>query len=197
MRGEQTPARLPPALGLSAPTLPLGARTPAPHVPPGVQPPDLQVRSLAPTSLEQVTPLLAHAMGLSTPALVLRQRQLTLVGQIPYHCTDSACPQDVLDTIPQAARQPLLWLLFHRETGAAPPQLCETITFRLPQPQERTLLHLRASSLLLDLQRWLHLADGRLFLYTHLCANPALHTFTADTGSLSWPELLARLAPAL
>lgn len=135
---------------------------------------------------------------------VLREYCIYSINNIPYRIIDSYYSLYFLEKFPEYDDQPIQWLQKYREKITSAPEAFEKITCRMPDAEEAYLLNINRNQPVVDIERWIIVRGDELFLlpedhgekvfaYTHIVANAALHAFTYTYNQANWDDLTNKL----
>src|SRR6266851_3034362 len=136
------------------------------------------VRFIQPSSVLPVGDAISAKMGTNADTLVLRRYRIHLVERIPYRILDSYYLASLLGDLlgKDEGYIPLFkWLREH--TGVRAAHARERLNCRMPSAEEASFLNISRGQPIVDMDRWVWGDDQKLFEYTHIVANSALHEF--------------------
>jgi DNA-binding GntR family transcriptional regulator len=136
------------------------------------------VRFLEPSSLLPASDEIGAKMEVDPSTQVLRRYRVHLVDRVPYRILDSYYLASLFGDLlgKDEGYIPLFkWLREH--TGVRAAHVQERLNCRMPSAEEATILNISRGQPIVDMDRWVRGDDGRLFEYTHIVANSALHEF--------------------
>jgi GntR family transcriptional regulator len=159
---------------------------------------DTHIRFLEPPTIAEARGAPGIKMNLKVGTRLLRRYFLCSVQHTPYRLVDSSyleelLPEEVLrDPAQQAGRHgPQEWLRKLREQG--PLDAYERFLCRMPNAKEAELLAINRNQPVIEIERWIFVSDGRVFEYSVIVANAALHEFTYTYDDANWKDLVNKL----
>jgi GntR family transcriptional regulator len=136
------------------------------------------VRFIEPSSVILAGNEIGAKLSIDPGTPVLRRYRIHLVDRVPYRILDSYYLASLLgDLLGQDEGYiPLFkWLLEH--TGIKAAHASERLNCRMPSMKEASFLNISRGQPVVDMDRWVWGDDEKLFEYTHIVANGALHEF--------------------
>jgi len=137
------------------------------------------VRFIEPSSIIPAGESIGPRMDATADTNVLRRYRIHLVEGVPYRILDSYYLANLLGGLlgKDAGYIPLFkWL--REYTGLRATRASEQLECRMPSAEEAALLNISRGQPVIDMDRWVWANDDRLFEYTHIVANGALHEFS-------------------
>lgn len=135
---------------------------------------------------------------------VLREYCIYSINEIPYRLIDSYYSVYLLDKFPEYDDRPLQWLQKYAKVSSSVPEAFEKMKCRMPNAEEADLLNINRNQPVVDIERWVLVKGDELFLlksdhgekvfaYTHIVANAALHEFTFAYDQANWEDFANKM----
>ncbi|HLI08576.1 MAG TPA: GntR family transcriptional regulator [Ktedonobacteraceae bacterium] len=137
------------------------------------------VRFVEPSKIIPAGEEIAEKMETSPETEVLRRYRIHIIDRVPYRILDSYYLASLLGGLSgkDEGYIPLFkWMREH--TGLRAAKAFEKLNSRMPTAEEAALLNIGRNQPVVDMDRWVWADNGKLFEYTHIVANAALHEFT-------------------
>jgi GntR family transcriptional regulator len=137
------------------------------------------VRFIEPSEIIPAGKEIAEKMEISPETELLRRYRVHIIDRVPYRILDSYYLASLLGGLlgKDEGYIPLFkWMREH--TGLRAAKAFEKVSSRMPTAEEAALLNIGRNQPIVDMDRWVWADNGKLFEYTHIVANAALHEFT-------------------
>lgn len=167
-------------------------------------------------ALKQSSPMLAKGeiaekMRIAEQVSLMNKRNQVLqeyciysMNDIPYRIIDTYYSIYLLDIFPDYDDRPLQWLREYTRKTRSNPEAFEKMKSRLPNAEEADLLNINKNQPVVDIEQWVIVKGDELFLlksdpgervfaYTHLVANAALHEFTYAYNQTNWEDFANKM----
>jgi GntR family transcriptional regulator len=137
------------------------------------------VRFIEPSSIIPAGEDIGTKMEMSADTRILRRYRIHLVDRVPYRILDSYYLAFLLgDLLGKDEGYIPLFKWLRERTGLRAAKAFEKINVRMPTAEEANLLNISRTQPVVDMDRWVWADDDRLFEYSHIVANAALHEYT-------------------
>lgn len=136
------------------------------------------VRFIEPSSIVPVGNEIGAKMSVEPDVKILRRYRVHLVDRVPYRILDSYYLASLLgDLLGKDEEYIPLFKWLREQTGVIATHAKEHLHCRMPSAEEASFLNISRGQPVVDMDRWVWGDDGKLFEYTHVVANAALHEF--------------------